>query len=104
MSTTIVVVPMSGSRATSTTNGMTMIQNGTVPREKLSDLGAARRQPVGQVDDERQLGDFGGVDLEERAELDPARSAVGGDADPGDQTATSSTRDPTAMIRLTLRR
>ena len=35
MSTMMLVVPMSGSRATRTTNGTTMIQNGTVPWKKL---------------------------------------------------------------------
>ncbi len=35
MSTTTLVVPRSGSRAIRTTNGTTMIQNGTVPWKKL---------------------------------------------------------------------
>ena len=66
---------------TSATIGATMTRNGTVPRPEAADLGPALGEPVGQVDDQRQLGDLGRVDGRQRSELQPARRAADHDVE-----------------------
>ena len=66
-------------------------EEGTVPLQKLADAAAALGEPVGEVDDQRELGELGRVDGRQRADLQPARRAADADArSPGTRTSTSS--------------
>ena len=89
------VVPRSGSSATSTMTGAGDEQERTMPWKRLPTLTAARRQPVGEVDDERQLGELRGVHGRQRSELEPARRAtptsIGADR-PDRQEAAATSR------------
>ena len=78
-----IVVPRSGSLKTSAMIGATMIRNGTVPRPEAVDPRAALGEPVGQVDDQRELGDLGRMDRRQRPELEPARRATDDDVELG---------------------
>ena len=93
-----IVVPRSGSLNTSAITGRTMSRNGTVPPRKPPDPRAALRQPVGEVDDERELGDLGGVDGRQRPELQPARRTADDDVE---ARARSTSTSRTARRRRT---
>ena len=85
-----IVVPRSGSLKTSAMIGATMMRNGERPAPEPADPGAPLREPVGEVDDERELGDLGRVDGRQRTELEPARRPADDDAgDPERRRATS---------------
>ena len=73
--------PRSGSLKTSTMTGATMIRNGTVPPQKPRTPRAALGEPVGQIDDQGELGDLGRVDRRQRPELEPARGAADDDVE-----------------------
>ena len=64
---------------TSATIGATMIRNGIVPPQKPLIRVPALREPVGEVDDQRELRDLGRVDRRQRAELQPAGRAADDD-------------------------
>ena len=85
------VVPRSGSLKTRAMTGATMTRNGTVPLQKPRMPAAPLGEPVGQVDDQRELGELGRVDGRQRAELEPARRAADDDVELGTKTRTSRT-------------
>ena len=60
------------------------------------DLRAPLREPVREVDDERELRELGRVDRRQRPELEPARRAADHDAR-ADGTNTSTRRRATTM-------
>ena len=76
-----IVVPRSGSLKTSAMTGPAMSRNGIVPRQNAADLRPALGEPVGEVDDQRQLGQLGRVDGGQRPEPQPARRAADHDVE-----------------------
>ena len=76
-------VPRSGSSRTSTTTGTVITRNGTVPGPEAPDAAAPLREPVGEVDDQRELHELGRVDRRQRTDLEPACRAADDDVDLG---------------------
>ena len=100
-----VVVPRSGSLNTSRAIGRDDDQERDRPAPEAADLRAALGEPVGEVDDQRQLGDLGRVDGRQRAELEPARRAADDDVrGSGTKTRTSRTTETTRNGTDTRRR
>ena len=77
------VVPRSGSAARATTTGTMITRNGTVPAQKPRTPPAPLREPVGEVDDQRELRELGRVDRRQRPDLEPAGRAADHDVELG---------------------
>ena len=75
------VVPRSGSLKTSAMIGAAMMQERDRARPEAADLRPALGEPVGEVDDQRQLRELGRVDRRQRPELQPARRAADDDVE-----------------------
>jgi hypothetical protein len=69
---------------------------------KAADRLAAARQPGGDIDDDRQLGELGGLEGRQRAKRDPAPGAVGVSTD--DENTKRLTTAKSMNIGLIVRR
>ena len=63
------------------TTGAVITRNGTVPAQKPRTRAAPLGEPVGEVDDQRELRELGRVDRRQRPDLEPARRAADHDVD-----------------------